>query len=423
MRAPSGTRSRRGTARRARRRSPSTRSRRRSRSSAACGRASAASASRARTTGSRAPTAGRRPAHAMGIWLGAYGPRMLRLVGRAADGWVPSLPRLPSRRARADGAIDEAAERAGRDPARIVRLATSTAPSRTARSPAGCTDPWSTGWRSSAGSSGPRVQRRGALVRPRGRAGQTERFAREVVPRVRAGSTGLSRPRGPGGAATPPAVRAPDERSAPGSGAERSSQAICATRSATVQTSSAAARRPRRRRRRGGRAARPGGARAPRRPRRRAVRPRGGERAVRTGAGKSSLKREVLAEVRPRCRMDAVGVDDRRHIPPRAVDRGVDAPLARRRGSPAGAGRRGRRERCRRRHRLVGTGGRRDPHPVADPRADVALGRGDEPAGEHRLRGPDDLGGGASSRGVSHGAPPPPRRATPSRAAAAHPPR
>src|SRR3954471_20360620 len=35
------------------------------------------------------------PAHAIGIWIGAYGPRMVRLVGRMADGWIPSVPRLP----------------------------------------------------------------------------------------------------------------------------------------------------------------------------------------------------------------------------------------------------------------------------------------------------------------------------------------
>ena len=29
------------------------------------------------------------PAHDVGIWLGAYKPRMLALVGRAADGWLP----------------------------------------------------------------------------------------------------------------------------------------------------------------------------------------------------------------------------------------------------------------------------------------------------------------------------------------------
>jgi alkanesulfonate monooxygenase SsuD/methylene tetrahydromethanopterin reductase-like flavin-dependent oxidoreductase (luciferase family) len=49
---------------------------------------------------------------------------MMRVVGRLADGWIPSLPRLPlddvpPRRA----AIDAAAERAGRDPAGIRRIA------------------------------------------------------------------------------------------------------------------------------------------------------------------------------------------------------------------------------------------------------------------------------------------------------------
>jgi len=34
------------------------------------------------------------PAHEMGIWLGAYGPRMMRVTGRLADGWLPSVPRL-----------------------------------------------------------------------------------------------------------------------------------------------------------------------------------------------------------------------------------------------------------------------------------------------------------------------------------------
>jgi alkanesulfonate monooxygenase SsuD/methylene tetrahydromethanopterin reductase-like flavin-dependent oxidoreductase (luciferase family) len=64
------------------------------------------------------------PAHRIGIWLGAYGPRMMRVVGRLADGWFPSLPRLPlddvPGRMRL---IDEAAERAGRDPRSIRRIA------------------------------------------------------------------------------------------------------------------------------------------------------------------------------------------------------------------------------------------------------------------------------------------------------------
>jgi alkanesulfonate monooxygenase SsuD/methylene tetrahydromethanopterin reductase-like flavin-dependent oxidoreductase (luciferase family) len=66
--------------------------------------------------------AGPVPAHAMGIWLGAYGPRMMRVTGRLADGWLPSVPRLPAEELDArHAAIDEAAKRAGRDPAAIVR--------------------------------------------------------------------------------------------------------------------------------------------------------------------------------------------------------------------------------------------------------------------------------------------------------------
>jgi alkanesulfonate monooxygenase SsuD/methylene tetrahydromethanopterin reductase-like flavin-dependent oxidoreductase (luciferase family) len=67
---------------------------------------------------------GPQPAHDMGVWLGAYGPRMLRLVGSAADGWVPSLPRLPVAEVpERQAAIDDAARAAGRDPNEIVRVA------------------------------------------------------------------------------------------------------------------------------------------------------------------------------------------------------------------------------------------------------------------------------------------------------------
>jgi alkanesulfonate monooxygenase SsuD/methylene tetrahydromethanopterin reductase-like flavin-dependent oxidoreductase (luciferase family) len=63
------------------------------------------------------------PVHPIGIWVGAYRPRMQRLVGRLADGWVPSFSyappeAIPSMRRR----IDEAAREAGRDPAAIRRV-------------------------------------------------------------------------------------------------------------------------------------------------------------------------------------------------------------------------------------------------------------------------------------------------------------
>ena len=65
-------------------------------------------------------------AHPIGLWIGAYGPRMLRLTGRLGDGWLPSLgghylgpADVPPMQAR----IDEAARRAGRDPAEVKRVA------------------------------------------------------------------------------------------------------------------------------------------------------------------------------------------------------------------------------------------------------------------------------------------------------------
>jgi alkanesulfonate monooxygenase SsuD/methylene tetrahydromethanopterin reductase-like flavin-dependent oxidoreductase (luciferase family) len=65
---------------------------------------------------------GPRPAHEIGIWVGAYGPRMLNLIGRLADGWVPSFgysppQRLPEMHRR----IDEGAAEAGREPKEIRR--------------------------------------------------------------------------------------------------------------------------------------------------------------------------------------------------------------------------------------------------------------------------------------------------------------
>jgi alkanesulfonate monooxygenase SsuD/methylene tetrahydromethanopterin reductase-like flavin-dependent oxidoreductase (luciferase family) len=63
------------------------------------------------------------PAHPIEIWLGAYRPRMLKLVGRRADGWLPSLAILPvDEIADRHRAIDEAAVAAGRDPSDIRRL-------------------------------------------------------------------------------------------------------------------------------------------------------------------------------------------------------------------------------------------------------------------------------------------------------------
>lgn len=63
------------------------------------------------------------PAHDIGIWVGAGGPRMLALIGRLADGWVPSSgwarpERLPALNER----IDDAADAAGRKPSAVRRI-------------------------------------------------------------------------------------------------------------------------------------------------------------------------------------------------------------------------------------------------------------------------------------------------------------
>jgi alkanesulfonate monooxygenase SsuD/methylene tetrahydromethanopterin reductase-like flavin-dependent oxidoreductase (luciferase family) len=68
--------------------------------------------------------AGPPPAHRVEIWVGAMSVGALRLIGRAADGWIPGggvsraaeFPRL-------NKVIDEAALAAGRDPRSIRRIA------------------------------------------------------------------------------------------------------------------------------------------------------------------------------------------------------------------------------------------------------------------------------------------------------------
>ena len=62
------------------------------------------------------------PVHPIGIWLGVYGPRALRLAGRLADGWLPSLRGDLTVLAEGSARLDEAASAAGRNPSDIRRL-------------------------------------------------------------------------------------------------------------------------------------------------------------------------------------------------------------------------------------------------------------------------------------------------------------
>jgi alkanesulfonate monooxygenase SsuD/methylene tetrahydromethanopterin reductase-like flavin-dependent oxidoreductase (luciferase family) len=56
------------------------------------------------------------PAHEIGIWLGAAGPRMLDLLGRKADGWIAPLSTDYDTEPAAQNRIDIAARAAGKIP-------------------------------------------------------------------------------------------------------------------------------------------------------------------------------------------------------------------------------------------------------------------------------------------------------------------
>ncbi|QJU55205.1 LLM class flavin-dependent oxidoreductase [Herbiconiux sp. KACC 21604] len=63
------------------------------------------------------------PAHDIPIWVGAYKPRMQRILGRKGDGWLPSLPWLkPGDIERGNQIIDDSARSAGRSPSDVTRL-------------------------------------------------------------------------------------------------------------------------------------------------------------------------------------------------------------------------------------------------------------------------------------------------------------
>ncbi|HEU4540385.1 MAG TPA: LLM class flavin-dependent oxidoreductase [Jiangellaceae bacterium] len=63
------------------------------------------------------------PVHDIGIWVGAYGPRALRLTGRLADGWVPSIRGdMLGKLAEMNDRVDSGAVEAGRDPYLIRRV-------------------------------------------------------------------------------------------------------------------------------------------------------------------------------------------------------------------------------------------------------------------------------------------------------------
>jgi alkanesulfonate monooxygenase SsuD/methylene tetrahydromethanopterin reductase-like flavin-dependent oxidoreductase (luciferase family) len=126
------------------------------------------------------------PAHDVEIWVGAGMPRMLRLVGRMADGWsVPMrlfLPGGPPTLVEPNSAIDEAAAAAGRDPSAVRRIL--TFPGRFARSRGSLLDGPPAQWAEELADMALRYGV-GTFVLGADEAATTERFAVEVVPRTR----------------------------------------------------------------------------------------------------------------------------------------------------------------------------------------------------------------------------------------------
>jgi alkanesulfonate monooxygenase SsuD/methylene tetrahydromethanopterin reductase-like flavin-dependent oxidoreductase (luciferase family) len=129
---------------------------------------------------------GPKPAHDIGIWLGASGPRMLELIGRKADGWVPSAGWAPpDELPRYLGAIEDAAANSGRDPSsirRVYNLGGAIGPA-TGRPFVGPVEFWIQELVRIAG-----IGMDGLVFWPNGDdpVGQAASFAHEVVPAVRA---------------------------------------------------------------------------------------------------------------------------------------------------------------------------------------------------------------------------------------------
>jgi len=125
------------------------------------------------------------PAHRIGIWLGAYKPRMLRLTGRLADGWIPSLGRMDAdAMAEARKVIDAAAERAGRDPAGVVTLTNVSGEVTDGERGDGLLDGPPEHWVETLSGLADRLGL-GAIIMPAQSVEQVERLVAEVVPDLR----------------------------------------------------------------------------------------------------------------------------------------------------------------------------------------------------------------------------------------------
>jgi alkanesulfonate monooxygenase SsuD/methylene tetrahydromethanopterin reductase-like flavin-dependent oxidoreductase (luciferase family) len=125
------------------------------------------------------------PAHAIGIWLGAYGPRMLRITGRLADGWVPSLGYMgPDALVEARKVVDEAAEKTGRDPAEVLGIYNVSGTLTEGERGEGPLDGPPEHWVETLSDWAARA-RLAAILMPAETQEQVERLAAEVAPALR----------------------------------------------------------------------------------------------------------------------------------------------------------------------------------------------------------------------------------------------
>ena len=135
------------------------------------------------------------PAHPIGIWVGSQGPRSFALTGRLADGWAAPIPSyLPYEKwPAANETISKAATEAGRDPGDVLRMAQlvgtitdreGDAEARAGSAPVrGTPDQWAA---LIARLATEQPYRCFVFWPEEGTVEQVERFAKEVVPAVRA---------------------------------------------------------------------------------------------------------------------------------------------------------------------------------------------------------------------------------------------
>jgi alkanesulfonate monooxygenase SsuD/methylene tetrahydromethanopterin reductase-like flavin-dependent oxidoreductase (luciferase family) len=129
---------------------------------------------------------GPQPAHRISLWLGAYRPRMLRITGRLADGWVPSIGYMPpDALVEARKLVDEAAEKAGRDPADVFGLYNVSGRLTDGERGDGPLDGPPEHWVETLAGLAERA-RLGAVILPAESVEQVERLASEVAPALRA---------------------------------------------------------------------------------------------------------------------------------------------------------------------------------------------------------------------------------------------